>query len=135
MSWKYAFSLLMNFSFTLHKRLLFDSETEVRGAALQGADDGNDAWLRLWLLPSLLVSCGKGFTKKLTCIVQTGELPSTAQPWELGGKVNARVERAAHTSCKVLNAHNPFANTCLVVGHADAGLMISQWRRNMRLLG
>lgn len=69
---------------------------------------------------------GKGFTKKMTQAIQ---------PRELGGKVSAQVKGAAQTSCRVLNVLNPSANACLVVGQANTGLMISQLRINMWLLG
>lgn len=35
-------------------------------------------------------------------------------------KSDKRDKRVAHTLCNVLNALNPFANTCLVIGKANA---------------
>lgn len=95
-----------------------------RGATLQEGDDGTVAVISFlstwtWVWGELY---GEGNS-------------TTAQPRELGDKVKAGVKRTAHIFCKFLNVLNPLANTCLALGQANAGLMISQLGINMWLLG
>ena len=52
-----------------------------------------------------------------------------SRKWDV--KVNAHVGRAARASCNVLNALNPFANTCLVVRQVKAEQMMFQLRMNL----
>lgn len=67
--------------------------------------------------------CGKRLVEKAILVI--------AQFRKQDVKVNAYVRRAAHASCIVLNAFNPFANTYLVVRQVKAALMMSQLRENL----
>lgn len=78
MSWKYAFSLIINFSFILLERLLFNSEPEVLGQLCR-----KEMMEPLLLSPSspLVPGSGEGFTENETLILPSpGNLVAKSMP-------------------------------------------------------